>query len=84
MRTPVRLETAHTAGEGPMRVIVVGAGEVGSNIAASLDDDHNVVVIDTDPDRIDAITYAYDVLAIQATAPRSRRCGRPASRTRIW
>ncbi|GAB7120830.1 Trk system potassium transporter TrkA [Natrinema sp. JCM 9743] len=48
-----------------MRVIVVGAGEVGSNIAASLDDDHNVVVIDTDPDRIDAITYAYDVLAIR-------------------
>ncbi|QCS43429.1 Trk system potassium transporter TrkA [Natrinema versiforme] len=48
-----------------MRVLVVGAGEVGSNIAESLDDDHHVVVIDTDPDRIDSITYSHDVLAIR-------------------
>ncbi|WP_226005670.1 Trk system potassium transporter TrkA [Natrinema salinisoli] len=48
-----------------MRVLVVGAGEVGSNIAESLDDDHNVVVIDTDPDRVESITYSADVLAIR-------------------
>ncbi|WP_226481399.1 Trk system potassium transporter TrkA [Natrinema amylolyticum] len=48
-----------------MRVIVVGAGEVGSNIAASLDDDHHVIVIDTDPDRVEAVTYSHDVLAIR-------------------
>ncbi|MDF9745361.1 Trk system potassium transporter TrkA [Natrinema salsiterrestre] len=48
-----------------MRVLVVGAGEVGSNIAESLDDDHDVVVIDTDPDRVEAITYSADVLAIR-------------------
>ncbi|MFD1563866.1 Trk system potassium transporter TrkA [Haloarchaeobius amylolyticus] len=48
-----------------MRVIVVGAGQVGSNIAASLDDDHHVVVVDTDPDRVESITYSHDVLAVQ-------------------
>ncbi|WP_306056790.1 Trk system potassium transporter TrkA [Natronococcus wangiae] len=48
-----------------MRVIVVGAGAVGSNIAESLDDDHEVVVIDTDEDRVDEITYSHDVLAVE-------------------
>ncbi len=48
-----------------MRVIVVGAGEVGSNIAASLAADHHVAVVDTDADRVDEITYSHDVLAIR-------------------
>ena len=48
-----------------MRVVVVGAGEVGSNIARSLSDAHEVVVVDTDPDRVEAITYQLDVLAIE-------------------
>ena len=48
-----------------MRVIVVGAGQVGSNIAAGLATDHHVVVVDTDPDRVESITYSHDVLAIQ-------------------
>ncbi|WP_338729541.1 Trk system potassium transporter TrkA [Haladaptatus sp. DJG-WS-42] len=48
-----------------MRVIVVGAGEVGSSIAASLADSHEVVVIDIDRDRVEALTYSLDVLAIE-------------------
>ncbi len=48
-----------------MRVIVVGAGEVGSTTAEGLADDHEVVVIDTDPDRVDQLTYAVDALAIE-------------------
>jgi trk system potassium uptake protein TrkA len=48
-----------------MHVIVVGAGQVGSNIAASLADTHDVVVIDTDGERVDALTYDIDVLAIE-------------------
>lgn len=48
-----------------MRVIVIGAGEVGGNIAASLADDHDVVVIDIDPDRVQALNYAHDVLAVE-------------------
>jgi trk system potassium uptake protein TrkA len=48
-----------------MRVIVVGAGEVGSSIAASLADEHEVVVVDVDGDRVEALTYDLDVLAIE-------------------
>lgn len=48
-----------------MRVVVVGAGEVGSNIAASLADTHEVVVIDRDRDRVESLTYSLDVLAIE-------------------
>jgi len=48
-----------------MRVIVVGAGEVGSSIAESLADAHEVVVIDVDGDRVEALTYDLDVLAIE-------------------
>ncbi len=46
-------------------MIVVGAGEVGSNIADSLAHDHEVVVIDRDSDRVESITYSHDVLAIE-------------------
>ncbi|MFD1514856.1 Trk system potassium transporter TrkA [Halomarina rubra] len=48
-----------------MRVIVVGAGEVGSSIAASLCQSHEVVVVDIDPDRVSELTYELDVLAIE-------------------
>lgn len=48
-----------------MRVIVIGAGEVGSNIAAGLADAHDVVIIDRDDERVDSLNYALDVLAIE-------------------
>lgn len=47
-----------------MHIIIVGAGGVGSNIAASLAQEHDVVVIDTDPDVVDELTYSLDVLAL--------------------
>ena len=48
-----------------MRILIVGAGEVGSSIAASLANTHEVVVVDIDSDRVDALTYGEDVLALQ-------------------
>lgn len=48
-----------------MHVIVVGAGEVGTNIAESLASSHDVTVIDIDPDRVDELKYSIDVLTIQ-------------------
>ena len=48
-----------------MRIVVVGAGEVGSHIAASLADNHEIVVVDVDPEKVDQLTYAHDVLAIE-------------------
>ncbi|QAU12473.1 Trk system potassium transporter TrkA [Halorubrum sp. BOL3-1] len=47
-----------------MRVVIIGAGEVGTSIAGSLAPDHEVVVIDIDPDRAEQIKYDYDVLTI--------------------
>jgi trk system potassium uptake protein TrkA len=48
-----------------VRVIIVGAGQVGSSIAADLDATHEVVVIDCDPERVDELNYSLDVLAVQ-------------------
>lgn len=48
-----------------MRVIIIGAGQVGSSIAASLADGHEVIVVDTDDERVDSLTYSLDVLAIE-------------------
>ncbi|WP_135819886.1 Trk system potassium transporter TrkA [Halostella litorea] len=48
-----------------MRVIVIGAGEVGSSIAASLSESHDVVVVDQDPERVESLTYDLDVLAVE-------------------
>ncbi|MFC4543731.1 Trk system potassium transporter TrkA [Halosolutus amylolyticus] len=48
-----------------MRVIVVGAGEVGRTIAANLEDSHDVVIVDQDGDVVDELTYSLDVLAVE-------------------
>jgi len=47
-----------------MRVVIVGAGEVGSNIAADLAADHDVVVVDVDDDRVESMSYSHDVLTV--------------------
>jgi trk system potassium uptake protein TrkA len=48
-----------------MRVIIVGAGEVGSSIAATLAPEHEVVVVDVDSEKVNSLTYSLDVLAIE-------------------
>lgn len=48
-----------------MRVIVVGAGEVGRSIAANLAEAHDVVVIDKDPEIVEELTYSLDVLPLE-------------------
>ncbi|EMA68934.1 potassium transporter peripheral membrane component [Halorubrum aidingense JCM 13560] len=47
-----------------MHVVIIGAGEVGTSIAASLASDHEVVVVDIDPDRAEQLKYELDVLTI--------------------
>ncbi len=48
-----------------MRVIIVGAGEVGQTIATNLQDSHEVVLVDRDGTLIEEVTYSLDVLAIE-------------------
>jgi len=47
-----------------MRILIVGAGEVGSSIAGSLAGAHEVVVVDRDAERVEAIQYSEDVLGV--------------------
>ncbi|MFB6296214.1 MAG: Trk system potassium transporter TrkA [Halobacteriales archaeon] len=48
-----------------MRILVIGAGEVGSSIASSLSESHEVVVVDLDAERVEQLNYSQDVLAVQ-------------------
>ena len=47
-----------------MRIVIVGAGEVGASIADSLAADHDVVVVDIDEDRAEALKYEIDVMTL--------------------
>ena len=44
-----------------MRIFVVGAGRVGSSIVEALHVEHELVVIDLDPERLSPLSYRYDV-----------------------
>jgi trk system potassium uptake protein TrkA len=48
-----------------VRVVIIGAGQVGESIAADLDDTHEVVIVERDPQRVEELTYSRDVLAVQ-------------------
>jgi trk system potassium uptake protein TrkA len=48
-----------------MLIIVVGAGEVGTNIASALAGTHDIVVVDVDPKKVEELTYASDSLALE-------------------
>ncbi|MEF8772950.1 Trk system potassium transporter TrkA [Halodesulfurarchaeum sp.] len=48
-----------------MRILIVGAGEVGSSIAANLAPTHDVVVVERDPTVVEELTFSLDVLAVE-------------------
>jgi trk system potassium uptake protein TrkA len=47
-----------------MRVVIIGAGEVGTSVAANLAPDHDVIVVDTDEQRTEQLQYELDVLTL--------------------
>ena len=47
-----------------MQVVIIGAGEVGTSIAATLASEHDVVVVDSDAERAEQLTYELDVLTV--------------------
>jgi trk system potassium uptake protein TrkA len=51
-----------------VRIVIVGAGEVGSTTAASLSEDHKVVVVDIDPELVESLPYDMDVLPVEGDA----------------
>ena len=47
-----------------MKVLIVGAGQVGESIARDLESDHNVTVVDQRSERSEELAYGYDVLTV--------------------
>ena len=52
-----------------MHIVIAGAGEVGTHLARMLSsEEHDLVVIDNNADRLKAVGSALDVLAIEGDA----------------
>ncbi len=55
-----------------MRIIVLGAGHVGTTVVEALFDDHELTVVDRDPARIAALANAFDVRTVEGNGASSR------------
>jgi trk system potassium uptake protein TrkA len=60
-----------------MRIVIVGAGQVGSTIVEALHGDHDLSVIDTVRQRLEPLAYRYDARTIEANGA-SRKALRDA------
>jgi len=60
-----------------MRIVIVGAGQVGSTVVEALHGDHDLVVIDVVRERLEPLAYRYDVGTIEANGA-SRKALRDA------
>ncbi len=49
-----------------MRIVIVGAGQVGSTVVEALHAEHDLSVIDIVRDRLEPLAYRYDVATIEA------------------
>jgi trk system potassium uptake protein TrkA len=50
-----------------VKVLVIGAGQVGTAVVAALHAAHDVTVLELDPDRLAAVSYRFDVLPVQGS-----------------
>lgn len=48
-----------------MRIVVIGAGQVGSTVVDALHEEHQLTVIDLDGSRISPLAYRFDVTALE-------------------
>jgi len=55
-----------------MKIVVVGAGQVGTTIVEALHNEHDLAVIDLDGPRLTALSYRYDIRAVEGNGA-SRR-----------
>ncbi|HEX2302975.1 MAG TPA: Trk system potassium transporter TrkA [Gaiella sp.] len=55
-----------------MKIVVVGAGQVGSTIVEALHGEHDLTVIDTVRERLEPLAYRYDLRTVEANGA-SRR-----------
>lgn len=60
-----------------MKIFVVGAGQVGTAVVEALYEEHDVVVLDVDGGRLQAVAHRFDVVTVQGNGA-SRRALREA------
>lgn len=48
-----------------LKIVIIGAGQVGGFLAKELSSEHNIVVVETEKERTDWIKDNYDVLSVQ-------------------
>ena len=53
-----------------MKVIIIGVGQVGRSVAHALAEDHEVIVVDKNPDRLDSVRAETDVLTYEGNGAR--------------
>ena len=64
-----------------MKIVIVGAGEVGSHLSETLSlDDHDVTVIERDPERAQTIHEQLDVRVITENGSSARTLRRAGGR----
>ncbi|MGH3039715.1 MAG: Trk system potassium transporter TrkA [Gaiellaceae bacterium] len=55
-----------------MKIVVLGAGQVGATIVEALHDEHEVTVIDLDAARLQALSYRHDVRTVRGNGATRR------------
>ena len=51
-----------------MRIIVIGAGELGRCLASALsEEDHDVIIVDSDADEVARVTDKFDAMTIEGS-----------------
>ncbi len=55
-----------------MKIVLVGAGQVGATIVEALHGDHEVTVIDLDPGRLQALSYRFDIRTVKGNGATRR------------
>ena len=53
-----------------MKVVIIGVGQVGRSVAHALAEDHEVIAVDKDPDRLETIRAETDVLTFEGNGAR--------------
>ena len=63
-----------------MKIVVIGAGQVGSTVVEALHDEHDITVVDLDEQRLSALAERYEAAVLAETARAAARSRRPVSR----
>ena len=55
-----------------MKILIIGAGQVGATVVEALHDEHDLTVLDLDASRLSALSHRYDISIVEGNGA-SRR-----------